>query len=172
MVAGDAGSTGIAEQPDAGRRIGIVADDVAQADDGADSLSADIAKDRFERFQVGVDIRDDGDHRPRAGSTFASVLRRNGMGSFQAIDLASHRIIQGHHCDIGTPLSLAASRSRVILHQDAPALARRGAGLAKPVRSPWTSAGRFMPAIGADIVPKVVTRVHLQQTQAGRRARA
>jgi hypothetical protein len=60
MIALDAGNVHFADDGEAFCGIGIVTDDIAETDDVRCVLGFDISQNGLERFQVAVDVSDDG----------------------------------------------------------------------------------------------------------------
>jgi hypothetical protein len=133
--------------------VGVVSDDVPQANDAVHRLRGNLLQGRLQRFQVRVYIGNDCELQARTSSSLLGRLlaaraarvrdrhrdhapRSTGMGSSQAMaDFASQRNAQSSQTASGISQALAADMSCHIRHQRTPARARRTAGRGRPTAS-------------------------------------
>ena len=92
VIAGDPDRVQPAHDGEALGRVGMIADDVAQADDAIDLLLGDIPQHGLQRFEVGVDV---GDDRVSQSSVPVPDEPRRPDGAVCAYIAAAYRIAAG-----------------------------------------------------------------------------
>lgn len=88
VIAGDTERIRIADKRDAFGRIGVVADDVAEADDAVGAASRDVGERRAQRLEVGVDIGDESEpHGPTCRTRPSRTRARDTVRQAQGVCL-------------------------------------------------------------------------------------